>query len=354
MTVNLTRRELIAGGLGAIGCAAAGTTAVAGNGAVPFGAAVRPGALLRDRAYRLALLKYCQQIVPESELKWAFVRPTPERFDFRAADGIVHFATRNGLAPRGHTLVWYAAMPDWAKNMTSPREAERQMRLHIDTTVARYRGKIRSWDVVNEAMAKRATRYSDLRPSVWSEVLGQDYIEMALRATAAVDPDCELVVNENDLAPTGRAYEVRRRAFLDRLKRLRDRDVPLHAVGIQGHIRGDWPVDRDGIQRLVAGIRDLGLDVLVTELDVIDHRLPADEGVRDRIVAEKADALLGSIFEVVRPKAIVTWGISDRYTWVPIWFSRGDKLKNRPLPLDANMRPKPLMDVIQRYRQRTA
>lgn len=327
----------------------ADTTPADAKPRVPYGAAVRSHALFREGDYQRTLIKYCQQVVPEGELKWSDLRPSPERYDFRQADYIIDFALKNGITPRGHTLAWYAALPKWAERLASPEEAERHLRSHIETVVGRYVGKIPSWDVVNEAMAEDARRYDQLRPSVWTALLGDRYIEMAFRMAAEVDPSCQLVINENDLAPTGEAREVRRQAFLDRLKRLKDRDVPVHAVGIQGHLRGDWAVDRDGLQRLVEGISALGLDLLITELDVIDHELPGNTAVRDRIVAEQTDAFLGAIFEVTRPKALLTWGITDRHTWVPIWFKRRDRQPNRPLPLDARLQPKPMMAVIERY-----
>jgi endo-1,4-beta-xylanase len=93
----------------------------------------------------------------------------------------------------------------------------------------------------------------------------------------------------------------------------------------------------------------MGLAILVTELDVIDDKLPPDPAIRDEIVASRAQAFLQAIGDVVRPEAVLTWGISDKFTWVPIWFSRKDGLPNRPLPLDANYQPKPLMRVIKAF-----
>ena len=119
------------------------------------------------------------------------------------------------------------------------------------------------------------------------------------------------------------------------LRSLRDRDVPLHAVGLQSHLFADRAVDRDGLQALLAEIKALKLDVLVTELDVIDLTLPGKVSERDAKVAGIAERYLKAVADVVRPKAILTWGLSDRYTWVPIWFKRSDGMPNRPLPLDA-------------------
>jgi endo-1,4-beta-xylanase len=136
------------------------------------------------------------------------------------------------------------------------------------------------------------------------------------------------------------------------LRSLRDRDVPLHAVGLQAHLFADRAIDRDGLQALLAEIKALKLDVWVTELDVIDYELPGKIGERDALVAGMANQFLQAISEVVRPKAILTWGLSDRYTWVPTYFKRRDGMPNRPLPLDAELKPKPLFDVIEEFRRK--
>jgi len=135
---------------------------------------------------------------------------------------------------------------------------------------------------------------------------------------------------------------------------LKDDGVPLHAVGLQGHIRGELEIDRAGLSAFVAEVRALGLDVLVTELDVIDDRLPGPPPVRDALAAARAHDFLAAIRAAARPAAILTWGITDKYTWVPTWHKRKDGLPNRPLPLDSAYRPKPLMQVIERFGREAA
>ena len=139
---------------------------------------------------------------------------------------------------------------------------------------------------------------------------------------------------------------------IELLRSLRDRDVPLHAVGLQAHLFASRALDRDGLQALLAEIAALKLDVLITELDVIDYDLPANVGERDAMVAGMAGRFLESVRDVIRPKAILTWGLSDRYTWVPIYFKRPDGMPNRPLPFDADLKRKPLFDVIEEFRRK--
>jgi len=322
------------------------------SGLLPYGAAVRSGALAQDDAYRAAILERCRVIVPEGEMKWAELRPTRDVFRFENADYVADFARRNGLALRGHTLAWYGAMPEWTNGITTAREAERELVNHIETVVSRYRDVVSSWDVVNEPVPDRPASVEDLRPSVWTRCLGQSYIATAFRAAAAADPGATLVLNEYEVEFVGGRFAARRDALRHILRTLLDKGVPVHAVGLQGHLPADCAIDRDGLQAFLSEVRSWGLKVLITELDVIDKVLPGPDAERDRLVALNVDDYLDAVFSVVRPEALLTWGISDRYTWVPIYFTRSDGRPNRPLPLDGEMKPKPMMAVIDRYLRR--
>jgi endo-1,4-beta-xylanase len=365
MTIKAhTRREFV-GGAVALGVttvsgvstfATPGTTASANKRTklIPYGSAVRAGALATDMAYRQAIVANCDVIVPEGEMKWPDVHPARDRFDFEKADALVDFARQHNIAIRGHTLAWYGGMPAWTNEIASRAEAEGELVGHIETVVARYRGDIRSWDVVNEPLIDWPEDANSLRPSIWTRQLGPDYIPIALKATAQVDPATRLVLNEYDVEYKGDRFAARRKALIQLLRSLRDRDVPLHAVGLQSHLFGDRALDRDGLQAFLREVAALKLDVLITELDVIDDKFPADTAERDARVAEVARSYLEAVCEVVHPKAFITWGLSDRYTWVPTWFKRRDGLPNRPLPLDADLKPKPLFDVIEGFRRKFA
>lgn len=318
---------------------------------IPFGAAVQDGALRDDAAYREALVSHCQFLVGEGGLKWFDVRPSPDEFVFSQPDDLLEFATGNGMQMRGHTLVWYAAMPDWALALRGAKSAEREMIRHIETVVGRYKGRIPSWDVVNEPIAERPGILSSMRDSVWQAALGTGHVELALRMTAQVDPEAQLVINEYDIEMRDEAHRRKREALLNLVRDLKGRDVPLHAVGLQGHLRGGMEIDKEGVAAFVAELATMNVDVLVTEMDVIDNELPGPETERDAAVAALAGDFLQAVFDGGRPKAILTWGISDRYTWVPIWFSRADGRANRPLPLDSDYRRKPFMDVIDGFRR---
>ena len=348
----MRRRDFV---LGALGTGAlpyllpAPAFAQTKRAAIPYGAAIRDGAMIDDPVYPQAIIDYCQLVVGEGNLKWSELRPTRGTFAFQLADDLMAFADKNGMEMRGHTLVWYASNPDWVEAIANADEARAEMVHHIETVVGRYKGRVRSWDVVNEPMADHPKTGALYRDSIWLRHLGPDYVELALRTAAAVDPDAQLVINDFDFEQSNDKARAKRKAFLDMVRGLKSRDVPLHAIGLQGHIQGELTIDKPGLTAFVAELASMDLAVLVTELDVIDNLLPGPEIERDGIIAQRAKDYLEAIGAGKRPEAVLTWGISDKHTWVPVWFSRTDGMPNRPLPLDADYKPKPMMQVIQDF-----
>lgn len=347
----MRRRDFIGLGLAAATQATANVPIVlAGEkSSIPYGVAVRGDALVDDFNYRAAIAKHCDLVVPEGGLKWETLRPTEASFNFYEGDKLLDFAQGHGMKMRGHTLVWYAAMPEWTSSIRGKSDAERQLSHHIDTVVGRYKGQVPSWDVVNEAIADDPTGTDYLRPNIWLENCGISYLETSFRRAADSDRAAQLVINEFDIEFVGDRYKRRREALLNVVRDLRGRDVPLHAVGFQGHLKGELEIDKEGVSTFVDELRRMDVDVLVTELDVIDHLLPADEATRDGMIASQVRDFLAAIHAVARPTALLTWGISDRYTWVPMYFTRDDGSPNRPLPLDRNYQPKALMNVIEEF-----
>ena len=353
----LSRRRalsLTATAIGALAASAAPRTAAwaAADGRtrhIPYGACVNYAPLSRDLDYRAALKSYCDQLTPEGGLFWFDLRPAPDQFKFDMADAMLAFADANEMTLRGHTLIWYGAMPDWTKAISGAAEAEREMTTHIERVMSRYRGKIKTWHVVNEAIDDSKGEVPGLRPNVWLQNLADKYIDLAFRTAHRVDPAAELVLNDYGLECADDKQPKKRQAFLKLIRDLLDRGVPLHGVGLQGHILGGYQIDRDGLHDFVAELRSLGLSVHVTELDVIDNALPGPVAVRDAVVAARAYDFLEPICAAIQPSVIATWGITDRYTWVPVYNKRKDGLPNRPLPLDANYQPKPLWRVIDYF-----
>lgn len=315
-----------------------------------FGAAVNPRLLHEgDLLYRGSLSRHCKVLVPEGGLKWAGLRPTPSTFDFYLPDLISEFAQANAMKMRGHTLVWHAAMPAWTREIETAEDAERAMALHIATVVRHYKVRISSWDVVNEPLPEDPGPPAELRGTMWKRLLGDRYIDLALHMTAAADPSAELVINEYDLEFSGARFDRKRAAMLHLLERLRAGRVPLHAIGLQGHLRGERDIDKSGLRRLIRSANEMGLGIIITELDVMDYALPLNIEARDRAVAGRVDELLDVVFSECTPLAVLTWGITDRHACIPQHFMRSDGAESRPLPLDFNYQQKPFFTVLQRY-----
>jgi endo-1,4-beta-xylanase len=349
---KINRRELIVGAAALVASGAVSSTAVAAGAysrRAGFGAAVTLADLQAEPRLRAAVSQYCTQIVPVYELKWPTLRPDAHTFAFEKADALLEFARRNGLTMRGHNLVWYADLPEWTRSIKDAASAERALLDHISTVVTYYRGKLTSWDVVNEAIPEFPRRETDRRESLWLTCLGRNYIPMAFRAAAAAAPDVQLTLNEYDIESVGARFAARRAALRNLVSELLDAGTPLHAIGLQCHLHGETEIDTEGLAKCVAEFRSWGLEVLVTELDVDDQKLPAPEAQRDAIVAKRVNDVLSAISSEVSLRSIVTWGLSDRYSWINQMFPRSDRLPNRPLPLDADFRPKSFMDAIAKY-----
>jgi endo-1,4-beta-xylanase len=315
-----------------------------------FGVAAMKENFDADPQYRDALIRHCDIIVPMNDLKWEALRPDRQGFAFGDADRILSFAASNGKATRGHTLCWYNALPAWMQKIEQRAEAERELVRHIETVVGRYAGRIPSWDVVNEAIAHDPINQGVWRDTYWRKVLGPQHVEIAFRAAAAADPKAELVYNDYDLEAADPREERRRTEVLSLVRRLQDQKIPIHAVGFQAHLYAERTIDTAAVGRFVSALNRLGVKAIVTELDVIDWRLAAAIPERDRLVARTVDTFLSAITAVQPLSTLITWGITDRYSWIHETFKRNDRARSRPLPLDEAYREKPMMDVIRRFR----
>jgi endo-1,4-beta-xylanase len=316
---------------------------------VPFGAAVRPGLLDTDFDYSRAIRQYCTTIVPEGGMLWNDLHPARDTFDFKQADQVASFAASFDLRLRGHALVWHGVMPKWTEGLATHKEAESTLLGHIETVVSRYRGRMESWIVVNEPMSEDAAKLDDLRPTIWQRLIGIDHLALAFQAARAADPSAKLLINEYDIEYVGGRFRRRREALTALIRALVDRKAPIQGVGIQAHLRGDAEIDTEGLAQFSRDMHALGLAVAVTELDVIDNLLPADLNARDRLVAERAQTLLSALSQDAPLDSILTWGITDKYSWVPMYYKRRDGLNNRPLPLSEQYEPKPLLAAIAAF-----
>lgn len=318
-----------------------------------FGAAIRYDQLSSDTEYALNVIKECSILLPEWGLKWHVnpnaLRPTPESFDFTAADWMLNFAKTNGMEYRGHTLVWHESLPPWFENTVNNQNARTFLEKHIKTVVGRYRGQMHSWDVVNEAIKPGDGHPDGLRKTPWLEFLGEDYIDLAFRLAHEADPKAMLVYNDYGLDYDIAEDEAKRNAVIKLLKRLKSKGTPIHALGIQAHLDGsETNFNPDKIKDFLAQVADMGLKILITELDVTDKELPRNVQVRDRIIAKAYSDYLKVALEQPAVIAVLTWGLSDKYTWLNEFQPRKDDAPVRPLPLDMNGQRKFAWNAIAR------
>ncbi|OUL22562.1 endo-1,4-beta-xylanase [Nostoc sp. 106C] len=282
-------------------------------------------------------------------LKWNLIRPSADSFNFKRGDWFAKFARQQGMLLRGHTLVWHESLPSWFKETVNHQNAQQLLTQHIQKVLRHYAGQMHSWDVVNEAIDPKDGRSDGLRNTPWLKYLGKDYIEYAFRLAAEVDPKALLVYNDFGIEYDTPQHEAKRNAVLKLLERLKSRGVPIHALGIQSHLEANGnKFNPKKLQTFLSRVADMGLKIMITELDVIDKKLPLDTRARDRFVAATYEDYLGAVLQEPAVITVISWGISDRYTWLSEFFRRADGAAVRPLPLDANLKPKLAWNAIAR------
>lgn len=312
-----------------------------------FGASAT-GKELSDKQLAARLAQECELFVPGWELKWSagdtLLRPDLHKFDFTDADQLATFARNRDLLFRGHTLVWHQSLPSWFKDKVNRQNAEAVLVKHIKTVMGHYAGEMHSWDVVNEALAHDPTqgRSDGLRQTPWLEFLGPNYLELAFRTAAKTDPKAMLVYNDYGLEYSLRKDLVKRDRVLKLLERLKSKGTPIHALGIQAHLWGNAAGDFNAkkLRTFLKDVASLGLKILITELDVVDKALPKNPSVRDRIVAQTYEDFLSVVLDEPAVTAVITWGLSDRHSWIAESYPRSDGAPVRPLPLDRDFKPK--------------
>ncbi len=208
-----------------------------------------------------------------------------------------------------------------------------------------FRGQLQSWDVVNEAIWPQDGREDGLRTRPWLELIGPEYIELAFRAAAEADPQTKLVYNDYGIE-TEQPEEVQKRAqVLKLLHRLKDRGVPIHAVGVQSHLAAAGQQPGAGLQSFIREVGAMGLEVYITEMDVNCRGLKQGPAGRDAAVAEVYGNYLDLVLAEPNVPMVLTWGITSAHCWTNQLDQRiqrwADFARQRPLPFDDDFNPTP-------------
>jgi endo-1,4-beta-xylanase len=311
---------------------------------VKISGAVNP-AKFDEGAYAQSLAREFNMIEPENAMKFGIIHPQREHFDFSGGDRIVEFARKNGMAVRGHTLVWHSQIAPWVKSGGfSPEELSSILHDHITTVMKHYAGKIWAWDVVNEAFDGNPPK---LRSTIWYDAPGigfagekTRYIEQALRWAHEADPNALLFYNDY----SAETINPKSDAIYAMAKDFKERGVPLDGIGLQMHVGLQTNLSRlgDNIERLTA----LGLQVHITELDVAIPVNPDGTPIDPDALQKQAKIYREIASTCLRFKgctALQLWGITDKYSWIP-GFSKGKN--GLALPLDKEYQPKPAYDAL--------
>ena len=310
----------------------------------------------QDPGYRALMARECDAIVAENETKWQYLQPRQGEFNFGPADEMFAWAKKEGMLLRGHTLVWQTPkwLPDWVNahdfGLQPSREAERLLRQHIGTVCQHFGDAIASYDVVNEAVDPSS---GELRANVLNKHMGGDavaQIDLAFRLAREHAPRAQLVYNDfmHWDGPNHRA------GVLKLLQALKGRGTPVQALGLQSHIAVDNQPAATRAQRLrewrkfLDEVSGMGLDLLITEFDVNDRKLPADVPARDAAVAAEARDYLDLTLSYPRLRDFMLWGMADHVSWLQGWkdSARTDGLPQRCTPFDEQLRAKPLRAAI--------
>jgi len=353
-----------------LGCTAAAsyepTLKDAYKGDFVIGAAMDAGDITGQNQRDDAIIEtQFNSISPENVLKWEIVHPQPGSYNFDLADKYVAFGLEQHMWIHGHTLVWHNQVPAWVfrddkGNLVDRDTLLARMHDHILTVVGRYKGKIQSWDVVNEALNEDGT----LRQSLWYKIIGPDYIEKAFAYAHEADSQAQLVYNDYNLE-----NEPKRSGAIALIKKLKAEGIPIGCVGLQGHESLTWPTPEQE-DATIAGFAALGVKVAISELDVdvlpssgtqptadvsvhIQQNAalnPYVNGLPDSVAQQQA-AHYVDLFRVFLKhrdtvERVTFWGVTDATSWRNDFPVRGRT--NYPLLFDRSEQPKPAFDAIIR------
>jgi endo-1,4-beta-xylanase len=301
----------------------------------PVGVAVNMDKLKDLPRYREIVIQEFSSITAENAMKGQHMQPQQGQFVWENADYLVDFCRTYNKQLHGHTLVWHIQQPAWLKEFEGDSAAwEGLMKTHIQTIVGRYKGKVKSWDVVNEAIDDKDV--SQMRKTIWSEHLGDDYIARAFQYAHEADPDALLFYNDYGIEDNNPKLS----AVLKMVDNLKARGIPIHGVGLQMHINHKHSLE--GIAYALDAIKARGLKVHISELDLSVNPDAEDITISEDLLQKQKEHIQGiaRLYTALPEQnryALTFWGVADADTWIRSWFKR----KDWPLLYDDNYQPKP-------------
>ncbi len=300
----------------------------------PIGASVSISLLQNNTKYFNLAKKEFTSLTAENAMKFAGLHTAVNTYNWNDADYFVNFAIINKKRVHGHTLIWHQSLPSWVTNFVGDSTAwENLMKTHIQTVVAHFKGKVTSWDVVNEALEDDG----GLRNSIWRQKLGDDYVARCFQYAYQTDPTALLFYNDY-----GHEYSaIKRTAIINMLSAFKSRGIPVHGIGLQFHTR--YNQSDANIAAAINAAAATGLKVHISELDValnpennlsltLTPALAEQQAGRYKFIVKTYNAISANL-----KFGITTWNIGDADSWIPRQYNRPDW----PLPFDANYLRKP-------------
>ena len=313
--------------------------------------------------------QHFNSIVAENCMKCEVIHPEEDRYDFTLADQFVSFGEKNGMAVIGHCLIWHSQLAPWfcvdeKGNNVTPEVLKQRMKDHITTIVTRYKGRIKGWDVVNEAILEDGS----YRKSKFYEILGEEFIPLAFQYAHEADPDAELYYNDYAMNMPGK-----REGVVKLVSSLKEKGIRIDAVGMQGHMGMDYP-DINEFEQSIVAFAGTGVKVMVTEWDM--SALPTvkqSANISDTVAYQKMlnpypETLPDSVskawnnrmkqfFGLFEKHAdvisrVTAWGVSDGDSWKNDFPVKGRH--DYPLLFDRNYQPKPFVKEIMAESQSSA
>lgn len=317
----------------------------------------------RDEATMETVKTHFNAIVAENIMKSALLQPEEGKFTFELADQFVSLGEENGFQVNGHTLIWHSQAPKWFFTDQDGKDVSREvmierMQNHIQTVVGRYKGRIHTWDVVNETIMDDGSR----RPSKFQEIIGDDFVELAFQFAHEADPEAELIYNDYSMANPSK-----REGVVAMVKEIQNKGIRIDGIGMQGHINLNYPSIEE-FEKSILAFADLGVSVSITELDLSvlpspkntqgaevsanfeyeEMMNPYTEGLPDS-VQQAFDERYLDFFRLFlkhqdKIDRVTFWGVKDDNSWKNNWPVKGRT--DYPLLFDRNNQPKPVVSTI--------
>ncbi len=305
------------------------------NSSFPIGVAIESYDMLDGTRNKEIIDRQFNSFTPENIFKPNSLHPEENTFNWPEADQMLDYALSQNKRFHGHTLLWHNQLPLWMENFQgNSAEWEAMLKTHIQTICHHFKGKVKAWDVLNEAFNEDGS----LRNSIWKQHIGASYIEKAFVFAHEADPEAILFYNDFNLA----LNDKKRDAVVSLIRNLKQRNIPIHGIGLQMHISIYYP-SNVVIASAMKEFYQLGLKVHLSELDISLNPRGLDIELTDKLLQKQAQKMYSvSLLYQQIPKAyqygITFWGHSDVHSWIPSFFGREDY----PLLFDANYKAKPM------------